>query len=391
MVFPGALLRARLVSGESGTPAPAAPYWSRRDQGTFAHRPEAMRAIASQNPSRMLLVLALGVLHLLVDAASNFVVTRAAGPVPVRDLVWVVLAYNFVAFALQPFIGLLSDRFERPREAMCGGVLLVAASLVTPGPWWVPVGLTGLGNAMFHVGGGALASDATPGRASGPGLFIGPGAIGVVLGSLAGRSAPWLCWPAFAALLACALFTWFFRPGRQARSRFDPLTDGAVIVLVLLLLAIALRALLGLHLSARLASSGQALPFAFAACVGQALGGFAADRAGWSRVAVASLLSSAGLLALADQSPWLAAAGIVLFQAVTGVTLAALYRLLPGQTAFAFGLACLALFAGGLPLILWSSVPLLDAFPSDTVFAVTSAGLVFVALSRLDRLAPRES
>lgn len=341
--------------------------------------------------SRIPLVLALGAVHLLVDAASNFVVTRAAGPVPVRDLVWVVLAYNFLAFALQPFVGLLADRFGRPREAMCGGVLLVAASLVTPGPWWLPVGLTGLGNAMFHVGGGALASDATPGRASGPGLFIGPGAVGVVLGALAGRSAPWLSWPAFAALATCAVFAWFVRPGRQARSRLEPMVEGAPMVLGLLLLAIALRALLGLHLSARLASTGQALPFAFAACVGQALGGFAADRAGWSRVAVGSLLASAGLLAFADQSPWIAGAGIVLFQTVTGVTLAALYRLLPGQTAFAFGLACLALFAGGLPLILWSSVPLLDAFPSDTVLAVLSAGLVLVALSRLDRLAPRES
>jgi len=115
------------------------------------------------------------------------------------------------------------------------------------------------------------------------------------------------------------------------------------------------------------------------------LGGFAADRLGWSRVAVGSLLASAGLLAVADQGPGVAAAGIVLFQAVTGVTLAALYRVLPGRTAFAFGLACLALFAGGLPLILWNSVPLLDAFPSDPVLAVLSAALVWLALSRLDR------
>lgn len=337
-------------------------------------------------------MLALGALHLLVDGASNFVVSLACGPVTARELVWLILAYNFVAFALQPFIGLLSDRLACPRGLTVVGILLAAGSLVLPvGPWWLPVGLTGLGNAMFHVGGGALASEATPGRASGPGLFIGPGAVGVVLGTLAGRSAPWLAWPAFAALAACALLAWFVLRDQPARSRFEPMADGGAVLLVLLLLAIALRALLGLHLSTRLASTGWALQFAIAACAGQALGGLAADRAGWSRVAVGSLLGSAGLLAVADQSPWVAAVAIVLFQAVTGVTLAALYRVLPGRTAFAFGLACLALFAGGLPLILWNSVPLLDAFPSGVVLAVVSAGLIWFALSRLERPTPRGS
>jgi FSR family fosmidomycin resistance protein-like MFS transporter len=84
---------------------------------------------------------------------------------------------------------------------------------------------------------------------------------------------------------------------------------------------------------------------------GKAIGGVLADRFGWTRVAVGSLLVSTPLLVLGPKVAAVAILGMFLFNFTMPVTLVALSNLLPGRPGLSFGLTCMALLAGALPVV----------------------------------------
>jgi predicted MFS family arabinose efflux permease len=92
-----------------------------------------------------------------------------------------------------------------------------------------------------------------------------------------------------------------------------------------------------------------AFGFGFAGFAGKALGGVLSDRLGWIKVGVATLLISAPLIAFGGSNYVLVTIGVFLVQMTMPVTLVALFALLPGRPAFAFGLSCLAYIAGAIP------------------------------------------
>ena len=96
----------------------------------------------------------------------------------------IMLIYNFCAFALQMPLGLLADRFRQDRSfALLGGILVsVACAALGKVPMAFAV-TAGLGNALYHVGGGVAVLHAWPERAGPLGLFVSPGAFGIFFGT----------------------------------------------------------------------------------------------------------------------------------------------------------------------------------------------------------------
>ena len=221
-----------------------------------------------------MLPILLGAIHFLVDAASNFVVV---GLLPSRFEEWFphLLAYNALAFALQPVLGVLADRVQHPWETTILGVFLSAAALLAGAPQVaLTVLLAGIGNALFHVGAGILVANHAPGRAGGFGVFIAPGALGVAVGTVAARRYPALAfWPILAGLgVALPLLAYLARvqPSTAPEHLQEPRT-GTLIPALLLLLAIAMRALLGGRSAGALGRLGMALPAAVAVFVARQL------------------------------------------------------------------------------------------------------------------------
>lgn len=327
-----------------------------------------------------LLLARLGALHLAVDAASGTVLDGRLPGVDPGLVVALFLLYDALAFALQPLVGLVADRVRRPGLVAAAGCALVAAGLVVEAPW-AAVALAATGNAVFHVGAGILALVATPGRAAGPGLFIGPGALGVVLGQrLGGLDAPPFAWMAAAMAFAAVASPWHARPEPPAAVPAGPPVarlPGAAAAL--LLFAVAVRAATGFVAVLPVAGlPGAAWALAGAACAGKMAGGAVADRLGWRGIAMATLASAALLLGVGGGDLLTVAAAVLLFQAVTGVTLAALCRAWPGRPGLAFGLSCLALFAGSLPSILQVDAPLAEV-PGLVPGLTLAAGAAIVA------------
>lgn len=160
------------------------------------------------------------ILHLLVDGVCALAMF---GRFLSREQSYIyILGYNFCAFALQMPFGVVLDALqerEKGKERGTDWAFLCAAAGVLctmAGACTHPMVL-GVGNALFHVGGGVgtIREDhARSWKGRGLGVFVAPGALGLYLGTLIGKGELWGIWAlggsSLIALLcagaACRLF-----------------------------------------------------------------------------------------------------------------------------------------------------------------------------------------
>lgn len=267
-----------------------------------------------------------------------------------------LLAYNFCAFALQMPLGILTDRIRRCGLAAASGCLLLLFCLLLHVPLPGLVLAAGLGNALFHIGGGTAVLRQAGGSCTEPGIFVSTGAAGLWLGALLGKSAHLsaVFLAVITALTAILLAVIAFRPvppAVSAGAAEEPgRTPGIAFPFLCLLLVVCLRSYLGLILS----FDWKALPvpgflLILAVAAGKAAGGLLADRFGSWRTVLVSLAASA-VLFLFSGHPVPGILAVLLFNMTMPVTLTALVRLLPEQPGFSFGLLTFALFLGFVPV-----------------------------------------
>lgn len=338
--------------------------------------------------SWLALSVGLGVVHALVDATTVTVVLRSTRSEDVTRLLafWLVVGYDWIAFATQPVWGYLMDRWATPRATRAAGLLLclvsVAACTVDP---YAAMVLAGLGNALFHLGAGAAVLRLGLSRTLPSGLYVAPGALGLGFGMFYGRHVTLgPVWPlavvlGLGALLAIALSdpplststpTEPVARARALRNLAKPLLEAPAPTwreqigrwaLLLLLVSVAVRSLVGMS-----ASRGYpkdvllAIGIPLAGFLGKATGGWFADRWGWLETSVIALLLSAPFIGVTHGQPVLLLVGLVLFQMTMPVTLVAVARLMPARLGTAFGLTCLALAVGSAPPMFPWGRPLCD-------------------------------
>jgi FSR family fosmidomycin resistance protein-like MFS transporter len=344
---------------------------------------------------RMALPLAAyGLGHAGVDAACAALLMGSvtAGRLAASAALGVFLIYNVVAFALQPLAGLLVDRGWSARGAAVAGACLTAVAVplsLVPGMVLTAAVVAGLGNAVFHVGGGVASLRMTPGRATAPGIFVAPGAAGLAAGALLGKSGGPV-WVTAVVLLVVVTGIALLpedeaAPAGRSSDGFPAAGWGVEGAVLLVLAVVALRSYTGLALALPWKSAVALLAaLTVAVVLGKALGGVLADRFGFARVGVGALVVSAPLLMLAPSNPVAGIAGMLAFNMTMPVTLVAVARTLPDNQGFAFGLASLALAVGAFPVLAGVVPGLSAAWP--IVFVVGASAVVLaVALWWLER------
>ncbi len=295
--------------------------------------------------------------HFWVDLSCAFLMFRTVTGTESAALA--LLLYNFCTFALQMPLGLAADRLDRNGQAAAAGCLLAAAAYALPGPLSAAV-TAGLGNALFHLGGGLDTLNVSEKRAAALGIFVSPGALGLFVGTLWGkgtRPALWLG-PAGLVLLAAGILLLYRRTLGTWRSGNAPLslesTEGYGPLLPLFLVVV-LRSYMGMNQTFPWKGEGNwALLLTLALVLGKAAGGFLMDGLGPRRAAVWSLLPAAALYLLSGV-PLLGTAAVFLFNMTMPITLWAVARVMPGAKGFTFGLLTFALFVGYLPS--WLGLP----------------------------------
>jgi hypothetical protein len=225
--------------------------------------------------------------HFIVDAccAAAVFVAVSRQDFSTNRLAALFLLYHALAFGLQSPFGLVIDSLDKPRLAASLGCMMCAcAFLLTFTPMGTVI-IVGIGNALFHVGGGCISLRTMPHRATGSGLFVAPGSLGLLLGSILGKQGIMICFPLIpiasflSLIIACTSV-----PQETRLLNVQKFSAKSELVIAMLLLPIFVRSMLGFiaHFPWE-TSPGSLLGLTAAVVMGKALGGILADRWGWIR------------------------------------------------------------------------------------------------------------
>jgi FSR family fosmidomycin resistance protein-like MFS transporter len=297
------------------------------------------------------------IVHFIVDFACAYLMYRSV----IGSGNWEIsfLLYNFCAFALQMPIGLLADRWNRNALCAIAGCGLVAAAygLVLMNTV-LAVLIAGIGNALFHVGGGIEMLNRSKGKAGILGVFVSPGAAGIYLGTLLGKQLHSASYAALLLLAASVLLLFYIeqRGGRRFRSENPPLDfpkaewNTFLLPIGCFLFVVCLRSYLGMTANYPWKSiGGWGIAFLAAVVLGKMLGGFLADWLGVKK-AVALSLGVAAISYLLSYIPWCGIIAVFCFQMTMPITLWAMGKLLHQSRGFAFGILTFGLFLGNVPV-----------------------------------------
>lgn len=332
------------------------------------------------------------ILHFLVDGVCALAMF---GYFATGDNWYVnILLYNFCAFALQMPLGVVLDGLCRERSSgkALSPYLYAAAGvgLTFVGAFIHPVVL-GFGNALFHLGGGVatIQEDVAKGwKGCGLGVFVAPGALGLYIGTLIGKSDAILTWsvlvPVGLVMVLCLLFG--SRSLRQTviidknmSERFSPLNTenltpateksedaqpagmGMLSVFGLAagcLVVVILRSYIGMAVNFPWKTTVLAGTLAVCAVVfGKVAGGFAAATFGIRRTMAISL-SAAAVCYLLSANMVAGIMALFLFNMTMPITLYLLIKKLKDLPGFAFGLLTFGIFLGLVPVYLEMVLPL---------------------------------
>jgi FSR family fosmidomycin resistance protein-like MFS transporter len=337
-------------------------------------------------------VFAYSVTHFLIDLACAFLMFGSIAGT--RDGFLCILLYNFCAFAMQMPIGIIADKLNRNFLFAIIGCFLVAFAF---GFVHIPIAATiivGIGNAVFHIGGGIDVLNISREKLSALGIFVSPGAFGIYLGATIGKGGgfPAVFFPLVLIAAAGLIFALHktqkgTKPENAAFSLVDFSSGGLQSVSALIAIAacfffvVCLRSFAGLTLDFPWRGSGyMGIALLCAVVFGKVIGGFAADRLGLRRTVLFSL-SLAALLFLFPVIPAAGITAVLLFNMTMPITLWAMAKIFPGAKGFAFGLLTFGLFLGFLPVYFGPDISGLSGW-LFTLIAAVSLVLLLLGLRR---------
>lgn len=322
--------------------------------------------------------------HAAIDASCAAVAFSLLSSKSITDeyFIQLVVIYNVIAFGSQTLFGLLVDNYRCPKiSAISGSIITASAILVSFQSPLYAIILAGTGNALFHVGGGTISLNLTKNKAAAPGIFVAPGALGLLIGTLYGKSGSFTAWPLLIIIaVLCALMYYTKYPEINYKTDEKINTNYFESIILLLLVTIVARSVIGSVVVLPWKSDIFLLVTLTSGIVlGKAFGGIIGDKYGWQKVGTVSLLISAPLLAFGAAIPDAAILGMFLFNFTMPITLVAISNTLPGRPGFSFGLTTLALVIGALPTYAGAG-SFLSQSPSVFAIIISSAVVLHYAL-----------
>lgn len=325
--------------------------------------------------------------HFLVDLGCALFMYHYG--VQSKDLLLLILLYNFCAFALQMPFGLIVDYVNRNAVFAAVGCMLVGISFFVKSFLLVAVIILGIGNALFHVGAGTDVLNSSTKKASLLGVFVSPGAFGIFFGTMYGGRDLMLFgfYPFVLLLVGVLILILDYLPEKSFKSHnvsvsFDSAMNPSAWVAIFCFFAVvAVRSYLGMVKFTWSKEGAWAYFLICAVVFGKMLGGVLGDKFGIKRVMAVSLVVSIVCFAFSNV-PVMGVIAILSFNMTMPITLWAVAKVLKNARGFSFGLLTVALFLGYLPSYFAKEtmyhVPIVTA-----VITIISLGVLTVGLSKV--------
>ena len=267
-----------------------------------------------------------------------------------------IIVYNFFAFAMQLPVGIIADKVNKNAICSAIGCLLVAIAFGLSNFGIVACTIAGIGNAMFHVGGGIDVLNISDKKATLSGIFVSTGAMGIFLGgksSSIGFNKYYII--VVTLLLSAILLLWLYNQikekVRNEKVIIPKINSNEMIAIICLIITVCIRGYVGLILSFEWKSNFILAVISICAVVfGKMLGGIIGDRIGFTKISLISLIVSAICFIFAFNNSILGILAILFFNMTMPITLTALSNILFNNKGMAFGLLTLALFIGAMPV-----------------------------------------
>jgi len=303
------------------------------------------------------------VLHFLVDGLCLCSLYLASGGANHSNIISIFITYNLLAFATQPFTGIIADKINKKHWMLLMSVILLLGATVASSMASISGGSTalfaltavtaGVGNSLFHVWGGKQTALKTSNDIRALGVFVSTGAFGLSIGYIL---CSWALLYTFIILIASVSVTYLLNDNEKAIA--IPTTDDTktqktstvIIIISLLALFVMLRSLFG-----ELFSTGSTekntltvLLTGGLAMAGKMSGGFIARLTGNAKAFIITALAAVVCMMLKSYSPILALSGLFLINCTMPITLFWANKALPGREGLAFGILAAALMPGYL-------------------------------------------
>ena len=298
------------------------------------------------------------IIHFIVDLSCAVLVTNLVTQQmgPGINLFIAILIYNFFAFAMQLPIGIIADKLNKNAICSAIGCLVVAAAFGFSHLGIIACFIAGIGNAMFHIGGGIDVLNISNKKATFSGIFVSTGAMGIFLGSLSAKVGfNQYYFVILILLLSALLLFWLYSKIKNDVKNeimiVPKLHLNEIIAIICLFITVCIRSYVGLILAFEWKSIFiLAFISILSVIFGKMLGGIIGDKIGFSKISVISLAISAICFIFAFDNSVLGILAILFFNMTMPITLTALSNILNNNKGMAFGLLTLALFIGTLPV-----------------------------------------
>lgn len=252
-----------------------------------------------------------------------------------------IFIYNTLAFTGQCLCGLLIDKYKHIKSFLLISYILLLLAYFLPVNLYLKVILLGIGNSLFHVNGGYITLRTYKGM--GPlGIFVAPGCLGLIIGSIYPKTALLFAIGIIFCLLLTNTFNFNFYSFYEDINSNHQQAD-----VLLLLIAIASRAIgsciVDYPWNNRIYTKIMIVLLVF---LGKCFGGYLNEKYSIKKVSILSIMLSMILIIFFRNNLYLALLSQFALNLSMPVTLYLIYRLYPKNPGFAFGIAASALWPG---------------------------------------------
>ena len=300
------------------------------------------------------------IIHFIVDLACCVLVVNVIQQKidSTLNVFICMVIYNFFAFAMQFPIGIIADKINKNALFSAIGCLLVVIAYGLSDFGIIACLVAGIGNSMFHIGGGIDVLNISNKKAALSGIFVSTGALGIFLGGKSleiGFNRYYII--ILATILSAIVLFWLDYNIKDKVNNEEVIIPkikrNEIIAIICLIITVCIRSYVGLILAFEWKNTFVlALLSVLAVVFGKMIGGFIGDKIGFIKSSLISLIVSAFLYIFAFNNSVIGILAILFFNMTMPITLTAISNILNNNKGMAFGFLTLALFIGAIPVFL---------------------------------------